>query len=123
MVGRVIFNRGTFAVMRAVRGNQLSTAITAGAATLIAAALAVVLFLAPVFAGETNFPGHQHPPGTPDHIHTLEQAAVALGVFEAFVVFIVVVFVAELRLPMRYENPANEVRYGVPMARAPPTIW
>lgn len=89
---------------------------------MVAAALAVVLFLAPMFAGETNFPGHQHPPGTPDHIHTLEQAAVALSLFEAFVVFITVVYVAPLRLPVSYTNPTSEPRYDMPLVRAPPAF-
>lgn len=106
--------------MRRARHNRRFHAFHAGLAAFIAATLMVVLFLAPIFAGETNFPGHQHPEGTPDHIHTLEQAAVALSLFEAFVVLIVAAPIVLYALALQHSNPLTRVEFGLPLARAPP---
>lgn len=106
--------------MRRARHIRRFHAFHAGLAAFIAATLMVVLFLAPIFAGETNFPGHQHPEGTPDHIHTLEQAAVALSVFEALVVLIFTAPAVVYTLLHTRENPLTRVDFGLPLARAPP---
>ncbi|MBX3144584.1 MAG: hypothetical protein KF813_12545 [Trueperaceae bacterium] len=50
-----------------------SAALRAGLGAFVATSLAVSLLLAAFWAGHTNFPGHHHPPGTPEHQHSLFQ--------------------------------------------------
>lgn len=97
-------------------------AFIAGTGMWLAATLAVVLFLAPWFAGETNFPGHQHPEGTPDHIHTLEQAAIALSEFTAFIILVVSAPLVLYVLRFSHENPHTEPTYNFGYPRAPPAL-
>lgn len=97
-------------------------ALIAGTGMWLAATLAVVLLLAPWFAGQTNFPGHQHPEGTPDHIHTLEQAAVALSEFTAFIVLVVSAPLVLYTLRYTHENPITAPAYRQGYARAPPAM-
>lgn len=66
--------------------HRLKLALKTGTATLFALWLTGALFVAPYWAAQTNYPGHQHPAGTPAHVHsvhavvgfTLAVAAVAI---------------------------------------------
>lgn len=51
---------------------HLKIAARAGLATLLASWLTLALFLAPYWAAQTNFPGHQHPDGVLPHTHTIQ---------------------------------------------------
>ena len=55
---------------------RLGLAASTGLVTLLIGWLAVALFLAPYWSAQTNFPGHQHPKGTPPHTHSIELCSV-----------------------------------------------
>lgn len=50
-------------------------ALKAGLVAFVATSLVVSLLLAAFWVGHTNFPGHQHPSGTPEHHHSLFQVS------------------------------------------------
>lgn len=52
--------------------NQLLMALRKATATVLIVAFVALLGLAPWQAAQTEFPGHEHPPGTPEHTHQLE---------------------------------------------------
>ncbi len=54
------------------RGGQLLKALRAGLAAQLVVTFLVLLVLGPYHAAHSEFPGHEHPPGTPDHVHSLE---------------------------------------------------
>ena len=51
--------------------SRIDLALKTGAATLLAFWLTLALFVAPYWASQTNFLGHQHPAGTPAHVHSV----------------------------------------------------
>lgn len=53
------------------RTAQPGSAPRGGVAFLLAATFVVLLGLVPYHAGHSEFPGHEHPEGTPDHTHAL----------------------------------------------------
>lgn len=55
------------------RRNRLHSALRAGLITQLLATFVVLLVMVPWHAAQNEFPGHEHPPGTPDHVHSLEQ--------------------------------------------------
>ncbi len=53
-------------------GSYARRAAYAGLVTLLIGWLSLALFLAPYWAAQTNFPGHQHPDGAPHHTHIVQ---------------------------------------------------
>lgn len=53
--------------------SRLLTALRAGLITQLLTTFVVLLVMVPWHAAQNEFPGHEHPPGTPDHVHALEQ--------------------------------------------------
>ena len=62
------------------------TALRAGLVTYLVATFAVLLILIPWHAAHSEFPGHHHPAGTPDHMHGLEQVVGWMTLVTALVV-------------------------------------
>lgn len=58
-----------------LRSLPWSRALRAGAAAFLSTTLFVGLLISSYWAGHTNYPGHQHPEGTPEHTHTIIQVA------------------------------------------------
>lgn len=65
--------------------NHLKIASRAALTTLLASWLTLALFLAPYWAAQTNFPGHQHADSVLPHTHTI-QAVTGLALVLATVV-------------------------------------
>ena len=82
---------------------RLRLAASTGLVTLLIGWLAVALFLAPYWSAQTNFPGHQHPKGTPPHTHTV-QAVIGYAALAAVVV-------------------AVQFRRSVWPVQRPPVLW
>lgn len=55
------------------RESWRSDAIKLGASAYLISTLVVLLLSLPVWAGQSEFPGHAHPGGAPDHVHNLNQ--------------------------------------------------
>ncbi len=70
------------------RRSRLFAALKAGLIAQLLATFVVLLVMVPWHAAQNEFPGHEHPPGTPDHVHTLEQVTgwLATGTVLVFVV-------------------------------------
>ncbi len=64
---------------------RLRLAARAGLTILLTSWLTLALFLAPYWAAQTNFPGHQHADSVLPHIHTI-QAVTGLALVLAAVV-------------------------------------
>jgi|SRR5690606_3891702 len=102
-----------------LRSLPWSIALRAGSVAYLAATLVVALLLSSYWAGHTNFPGHQHPAGTPEHTHALFQIVGAPSVPAPTIV--AKPLVAVLRsLPMRLIRRAPVRPGGAVRARAPP---
>lgn len=84
--------------------------------------LLVVLAVTPHLAAQTEFPGHVHDPGTPDHVHQLQEVGADLaGGFQLVPVTAVLAVAARFR--GRAVDPALAVRPGrANAARAPPGV-
>ena len=99
---------------------RLRLAASTGLATLLIGWLAVALFLAPYWSAQTNFPGHQHPEGTPPHTHSIEAVlghAVMVAAVTA-VFFILQAFESLLLPPVLWlERTTPKRAHG---SRAPP---
>ena len=52
---------------------RLIAALKAGLVAQLLATFVVLLVMVPWHAAQNEFPGHEHPPGTPDHVHGLEE--------------------------------------------------
>ena len=70
------------------RADQLLTALKAGLTAQLIATFLVMLAIGPYHAAHTEFPGHEHPPGTPDHVHNLEMVTGWLVVSHALVIIL-----------------------------------
>ena len=70
------------------RRNPWINALRAGLVTHLVATFAVLLILIPWHAAHSEFPGHHHPAGTPDHVHGLEQVVGWMTLATALVVII-----------------------------------
>lgn len=103
-----------------VRSRRLLVALRAGLSTYLGLTLLLTAVMTAFWAGQTEFPGHSHPPGTEDHVHDLREVGLSGTPAFALTVVIValpVVAVVVLRLP----NPVLRVlRARVDCARAPP---
>lgn len=50
----------------------LQDALRTGLIAVLVTTLLVMLVVGPDHAAHSEFPGHEHPPGTPEHTHNLE---------------------------------------------------
>jgi len=56
-----------------IRVGRLRHALRAGLNAQLITTFIMLLAVAPWLAAQNEFPGHEHPPGTPDHVHPIEQ--------------------------------------------------
>lgn len=99
-----------------------ATAIRAGFGAYVATTLVVSLLLGSFWAGQTDFPGHRHPAGSPEHHHSLYQVIGAPAVPAPAVI-------AENEQTVEYLEPTlwltrfprAPVRSSA-LARAPPSV-
>lgn len=102
------------------RVGRLSSALRKGFTAQLVTTFVLLLLIAPWHAAQNEFPGHEHPPGTPDHVHPIEQVTGWLVLGSVFVTVL-------LSLPSRgrvYEIPESwiervRIRSGN-TCRAPP---
>lgn len=103
-----------------INRGHLLIALRAGFVAHQVAALLVVFTLAPWYAAHSEFPGHEHPPGTEEHVHGLEQV---IGWLTLLTV-LVVVMASQQRLLERAVRPSvwhEQLRQSRSNAqRAPP---
>lgn len=71
------------------RGSRLMPALRAGLLTQLITTFLVMLALGPYHAAHSEFPGHEHPPGTPDHVHNLEMVTGWMTISHALVVILI----------------------------------
>lgn len=70
------------------RAVQLLPALRSGLIAQLISTFLVMLAIGPYHAAHSEFPGHEHPPGTPDHVHALEMVTGWLVVGDALVVIL-----------------------------------
>lgn len=109
----------TYTLSMPPRSLPWSRALRAGAAAYVGTTLVVALLLGSYWAGHTNFPGHQHPPGTPEHTHSLFQVVGAPSVPVVTVVALPL-FIAFLPAPLRLVTRRWVRSRDTVKARAPP---
>lgn len=96
------------------------TALRAGLLAWLSATLLIVLALTPWWAAQSEFPGHEHPPDTPDHVHQLQE----VGAEQAFSTVVTAVMITLVVLGTYQESALvplrNQRRWPGVISRAPP---
>ena len=99
---------------------HLKSALRAGLTAKLVTMFVMVLLLAPWHAAQNEFPGHEHPPGTPDHVHPIEQV-IGWTLVGSLFVTVLISLPFEGRLPEIPESWTERVRQRHGNAcRAPP---
>lgn len=99
---------------------QLLPALKAGLAAQLIATFLVMLAIGPYHAAHTEFPGHEHPPGTPDHVHNLEMVTGWMVGSHALVVILTVLPVVGFAFMLPGSWLAQATRPRVNGSRSPP---
>lgn len=84
------------------------------------ATLAITTILTAFWASQTEFPGHSHAPGTPDHVHQMKEVGLTGAL--AFVLALVLTALPVARAP-KTSVPGwirTSSRFRANCARAPP---
>jgi len=97
------------------------TALRAGLLTFVASSLLVSLLIGSYWAAQTNFPGHEHPEGTAEHLHTLQDVLGAVSGPVVVLVLGLVVAVAS-SVPLLAGWLADRKLRGPNLGRGPPLL-
>ncbi len=95
-------------------------ALRAGFVSYAIASLVIVLALAPFWAGQNEFPGHTHPPGTPDHTHLIQDVTGSLAAADVLSAVSVVVPLVLPALPLPAPSIKTRRLRGANLSRGPP---
>ena len=99
---------------------RVNKAVRAGLAAWLGTTLLLTTVLTAFWAGQTEFPGHTHPPGTPDHVHQLKEVGIS-----GTLAFVLAVMAVSLPVQRREAEISRGLvaqvrRHAVNCARAPP---
>lgn len=95
-------------------------ALRAGFAAYLATTLLITTVFTAYWASHSEFPGHSHPPGTPDHVHQMHEVGLSGTLALVLTVVIIALPVVAVAI-VRLLNPVVQVlRVRVDCARAPP---
>ncbi len=101
---------------------RLSAALRAGLATWLGMMLLLTTVMTAYWAGQNEFPGHSHPPGTPDHVHQLKEVGIS-GTLSFVLVVVTVTLPAVIRALQLNEGRLHvATRHCSDCARAPPAL-
>src|SRR5690625_830064 len=106
------------------RGSRLMPALRAGLLTQLITTFLVMLALGPYHAAHSEFPGPEHPPGTPDHVHNLEMVTGWMTISHALVVTLTSLPVVGFLFLPPVSRLARARRLRVNGSRSPPvSAW
>lgn len=95
-------------------------ALRAGATAHFVCTLVLLFLSLPSWASHTNFPGHHHPEGTPDHVHGLQQVGLVSTAIPAAAADTLPMPSPAYSLPMAEEPRLATFLFQPASARAPP---